>query len=649
MGSESNDPWAIWRNRLSASRTRRDDRVGEWQDNVDKRKGEATSRASAESTTTTATVTVNKDWPMTKAKIAQLYSQTPEVRLTPRSEEFRAAMSIFGRELNDTLTAADIGATIEEILADIVNASGIGAVLCSCEKRTEPREVPAVDPATMPPEMQQALMTGAMQMPMETVEHTVDIQHLAERISPADLLVPSDFTGSNYDKARWLGNDGRMTWAQAQTALGLTDEVKEKVLGGDPRSGSSSKTLNTDSTKFRDTDVVSYTQVFYWRHFYHADETSFKALQRVVFVDGLEEPVVNEPYTGQQRQPDGTMAGVTRNPIQICTLTYISDDCLPPSDSSVARPSINELEASRRDMMLQRKHSIPIRWGDTNRVGANTKAKLDAGNYQDVVWTNGPGDRAIGEVSRASFPPEKFEFDRVINGDITEIAQIGTNQAGAFAQGERSAREAGIIERNFQRRVGQEQDKVTKFLLGIAEVIAGHLALYGTFDLPDMLGQQRALLANNFTYSVRVDSTVRMDAEQRIEQLKAYVNNWAQSGLLNAKPIAEEWAELVGLDPASVVIDPKPKPPEPVKISVSNALDLHDEAFLAVLCRNDQAPRPQDVAAAKLLSASLALPVAPPQVPMSPDGGPPVDVQTPGIRNPDWQENPKINKREQDA
>lgn len=653
MDTETHDPSALWRNRIAASRTRREDRIAEWQRNVQARIGGV--RRSADTTSTiresSSGVSINQDWPLTKAKIAQLYSQTPEIRLTPRSPDFSPAVQPFGRELNAVISDANVGATIEEVLADVVNASGIGAVLVSCDVRTALREVPAMDPALLPPAAQQAIMTGAMDLPMVQVEQTADLRYLVQRISPVDLLIPDDFTGSTYNTARWIGEEGRMTWPQAVAAFKLTEDIKEKVCGVDARTSGHTRTLDPETSKFHDTDVVQYTQIFYWRHFYHADETNFSAIQRIVFVEGIEAPVIDEPYAAQERLEDGRIVGVTKLPIQALTLTYISDSSLPPSDSSIGRFPVDELERSRDAMVQQRKHSAPIRWGDTNRVSPNSRAKLDQGNFQDFIWTNGPGERALGEVARASYPSENFEFDRVIKNDLTEIWQVGTNQAGAFASGERSASEARIVQQNFSTRVGQERDKVTRFFVAIAEVLAGHLALYGTFDLPDEIGIERQALATGFSYAVRADSTVRLDAQQRIEQIAEFVNRWAQSGFLNPKPLAEEHAVLIGLDPAAVVIDPQPKPPEPVKINVSSAEDLRDPVMLATLARTHQLPVPQDVQAAHNFLRALeqmgfglmALPPPPPS------DAPPPEVVRPGIRNADWQEQPTLNKREQDA
>ena len=652
------ETWKPWLARITAARRLRDDRVSQWQENVDRRVGaggRTIEHASFLSVRSREGILVNQDWPLTKAKIAQLYSQTPEIRLTPKFPEFQQAVPAFSRELNTTITDANVGATIEEVLADVVNASGIGGAIVFCEKRTERKAVPAIDPATLPPDQQAVVLSGQIEIPTTEVDHVADIQYLVERISPADLLIPADFTGSDYDKARWLGREGRMTWAQAVNEFGLAEEQKDRVCGTDKRStDAATHSLNTDASKFHDTDVVNYQELFYWRHFYHADEPSFKALHRLAFVDGLEVPVTDEPYSAQRRdEQTGMMLGVVRNPIRICTLTYVSDDALPPSDSTIGQFQVAELESSRDAMVEQRKHSIPIRWFDSNRVSPGTRALLEKGTFQGFIPTNGPGDRAVGEVSRASFPQERFEFDHIIKNDLTEIWQVGTNQAGAFASGERSAREAGIIERNFQRRMGQEQDKVSKFFLGIAEVLAGHLSLYGTSDQPDEVGPARDALSTGVTYSLRIDSTVRLDAEQRIAQLDAFVNKWGQSGFINPKPIVEEWAGLIALDPSKVVIDPQPKPPEPVKISIGSAEDIINPLMLAALSRTGQLPTPEDLSAVvQLLTKIGTLPeLAALTIPPTPttESGPPGEVATPGISNADWQEQPRINKRDQDG
>jgi hypothetical protein len=641
MREDSVDPWL---GRIASSRKHRDEKIHDWQTNVRKRAGEPSHRTAADSTSTkmTSGVTVNKDWPLTKAKTALLYSQTPEVRLSTEDPRALEVVPKFAKSLNEEIKKAFVGAAIEEELADVINAAGISGVVVACEKRTEMRDMPAMDPMAaamsgLPPEA----------IPTMPVEHVADIRYPVRRLSPACLLVPTDFTGSIYDHARWLGYEDSMPWATAMTEFGLTEDQKEVVIGTDKRVKGDT-TLNDDTNKWRDTEAVNFVELFYWRHFYHPEETSFHAIQRRVYVDNLEAPVIDEEYKGQQRGADGKIVGVKRLPIQILTLTYISDECLPPSDSTISRGQVNELEESRDAMAQQRKHSIPIRWFDTSRVSANTRALIEKGTIQGLVPLMGGGERAIGEVARANFPPEKYELDRIIGGEIADQWTVGPNQQSNFSTGERTAREAGIVERNFQTRVGQERAKLERHFVAIAEILGGLMALHGNTGIPvELLGA--------ITYSVRADSTVLLDADQQIEKIKDYVNVWGQSGFIHPKDLARQHAELLGLDPTTIVIDPQPKPPEPVKISVGSAEDIINPLMLAAIARTGQLPGPDDVTAvANLLAAIGQIPgmaplLIPPTPPAEGGEGGPEEVATPGIHNADWQEQPRINKRDQDG
>ena len=89
----STDQWSGWRGRLAASRKRRDEKIGTWQENVSKRIKSPDSAFSSGS----AEVSVNQDWPKTTAKIAGHFSQTPEVRVSPRQgmEQFQPLVQTF--------------------------------------------------------------------------------------------------------------------------------------------------------------------------------------------------------------------------------------------------------------------------------------------------------------------------------------------------------------------------------------------------------------------------------------------------------------------------------------------------------------------------------------------------------------------------
>ena len=124
--------------------------------------------------------------------------------------------------------------------------------------------------------------------------------------------------------------------------------------------------------------------------------------------------------------------------------------------------------------------------------------------------------------------------------------------------------------------------------------------------------------------------------------LKAW-NVTGQTGYVNPKAIVSEIWELSGVDPSKVVIDPQPKPPEPLKISVSTALELRDPIMLAAAMRTHQAPTPDDVSAAIKLLNSLAGPGPQVPPPPPPDGRPPAEIVQPDIETA-----PRIDRRAED-
>jgi hypothetical protein len=301
-------------------------------------------------------------------------------------------------------------------------------------------------------------------------------------------------------------------------------------------------------------------------------------------------------------------------------------------------------------MKLQREHSLPIRWMDINRIDPAVQELLQRGDWQGFIPTIGAGTNAIGEVARASYPNEDFEFDRIAKQDIQEAWQVGPNQMGAMNSGERSASEAQIVQANFQTRIGYERARVVSFFTSIAEVLAGLLALYGDFSLPSV-GQDgaqrlqswdRTRINGQFVYDVRPDASVLLDANQRIARLTQFLNLTAKSGFVNVKPIVEELALLTGLDPASIVTDPAPRPPDQLNVSIRNYEDVRDPIMLALLMKTGQAPSPQDVAAAQQLIASAGPAPIPVDGASPASAGPPVAV---GDAFPDWNSMSRVNTR----
>lgn len=668
----------------------------EWKRNVELRIGKIASQFTGGVGVEDEVQTeINPDWSLTKTKTANLYSQVPTVQLTHENKRYDAAISPFARSINYEIgeKRSNIGAAMEEVLNDAVNAAGVGGIFISYVARFEEKKVPAIDQQTMqalrlPPEVLSQLQpvdvsdglnpqqlldilkTG--KMPMRSVSQVVSYKFPTDRISPTDLLWPAEFVGSDFNKGPWIGHADRMSWAEAVNEFKLEEDMKDKVISGADLHTQDDLRSQPEKVSIVDNKSVRYKEIFYWRYKVDPQEKHLDAIWRLVWVSGLDEPVIHEPWKGQQLdEQSNKYVGSVKFPIQLLTLTYVTDNPIPPSDSSAGRPQVNDLRRSRSMMFQNRQRSIPIRWFDVNRIGKEVQSTLMRGTVQGMIPTNGQGDKCVGEVARASYPTEDHTFDVMSKQDLMESWQIGPEQLGIAQGGRKGKAQVEVSQGNFATRIGQERGRVAHFFLSCVEVVAGLMALYSDFPLLDQQERQAMEQAwdskhilHNLAFKIRPDSQIVMDTSSRLERLYKFLNLTAKSGYVNVKPIIVEIAELTGLDPAEVIIQPQPKPPEEPNISFrfTGKDDMMNPMVIALLRRNNKLPSPQEIEEAKQLLLSLAQPPQPPQ----PQGTPgPAAGAAPGAHPPapgaplpngapveghnaNWNLMPKVAKRSRD-
>jgi hypothetical protein len=570
--------------------------VSNWSTSIDMRRGKPfTSQTDEE------TVNVPSDWILTKAKMAALFSQLPAVHLDHHPDSLpdnSPFVPTFERRLNDLLRKGGVESAMDECLPDCINAAGIGVVLVSYEAITEDRELPGAPDPTSGEET------------TESVPYPVDKRYCISRISPADFLWPVSFVGSNFDNAPLLGRSGRTPWPDAKRRFGLTDEEKTRVLG-DSRTLLDRLTHDAERENGGNIDErVSFDEVFIKDHYYDEDAKSFCSIRHLVFVAGKDEPVIDEPWKGQQQGEDGGYIGAEKYPLRVLTLDYISDEAIPPSSSAIGRTQVNELNKSRGQIIKQRERSLPLRWMDVNRVDPSIQHSIMRGTWQAAIPVQGDGGRALGEVARSAFPPENFEFDKIIKGDLHEAWTVGpTGQQILEAKGDSEQLMAP-----FNTQAGRERARVTSFIIGIAEVLGGLMCLY---EDPSELGEGfTPAFSKSLCYSIVADSTVLVDTAQRIARLDGFINKYAKSGFVNIEPLLHEVATLHGLDPKTVIKAPEPKPPETPNISLrlTGVEDLLNPLALAMLVNSGQAPKPEMIEQAKqLIQQSVTPPFQPEQ------------------------------------
>lgn len=543
-------------------------------------------------------VAVNKDWPRTKQKIAQLMYRVPKVQLRPRQEQFKAVVPLFQEVLNYYLKdKVEAHHVMDEVLTDAINASGFGVSKIAYEASYIEKQIPKYDVATLAvenPALAEAISAGIVPNPPVNVPQIVHEEYSWERISPKHFIWPTNFKKSNFDKAPWLGFEFRKPLSEAKR-LGWVDDNFSAITTDFDEGLSDSK----QSPVKGEENFVKGWEIWYRAKLYDPTVAHPKKLRRLVILEGVDQPVVHEdsPYQREVPAPDGStqLIGVTRFPIRVLTLTYISDRALPPSDSTISRPQVNELWRSRSQMILQRERSLPIRWYDTNRVDPDVQEQLNEGTWQGFVPMNGPADGAIGEIARAQYPRENFEFDNVANRDLDEAWMMGSAQIGARSASGTTAAEINTIQANINVRLDYERDKVLRFFCQGVEVLGQLLQLFHTnseqIQVPGPDGQPQFVewnnlaIAGDFVYEVEPDSSLRVDVVQdRADAVKLYQMT-ANDPNVNRVPLLEWVFRRHNLDPGKILVQQLPEAkPEPPKINFSfKGEDLFNPIVLSIL------------------------------------------------------------------
>jgi hypothetical protein len=615
-----------WKDRVSQSKKKVADHDQAWKDNVAQMAGKPLKAAPEQDT-----VVVNKDWSRVKAKQAQLFYQVPRVNIRARQEAYKAAAPIYAAALNFELEhRIKAQVVMDEVLADVLNAAGIGISKIGYDGVFEQTMVPKQDPGAIPPEMQAGmLMSGAIEMvPMSRPIYEC---YYWKRVSPNMFLFPVEFTGTNWDDAPWLGFRGYMPFTEAKRKFNLPDDFKGRTT---PKPDLLSSENDTNPATGGGDDYVEYCEIWYKAYLFDEKAKHPQHFRRLVLVEGLDKPARHEDSPWQRKDPQtGKYVGLCKYPLRVLTLTTISDTSIPPSDTQVARPQVLELIRSRSQMMRQRERSQPLRWFDVNQVDDDVAEKLRSGVWQDIIPMNGPGDRAIGEIARANYPRENFEFDRIANQDLNESWSMGPNQLAAPTSGETTAAEANIMQGNANTRLDYDRAKVLRYFVDGAEGIGSLMQLFhDREDYIEVVGPDgasrieqwdRDRIKGDYIFEAKPDSAQRVDVgAERTQKVNLYqmVRNDPNA---NARVILEDVLRTHNIDPVTgMQPPPQPAPEKPAVSYRFGGEDLvNNPIALAIMNKSGVTITAEDIANAKMMIQD-AMGLLPPQPPAPVSGAP---------------------------
>jgi hypothetical protein len=554
----------FWRGEIAAARDEIRKELTDWRENLKRYMG---GYHHAHGFDLRDTTQVNIDYEKTEQKKAQLFYKVPEVVLSPRNPESAAAVPVFNAVLNQKLGPDDTDAlsAVDECLSDVICPAGIAWV-----------KVGYTASVTPPTEMGQP----------PTVSHSC---YYIERGSPAKLLVPSGFIRSNYQQADWLGFRSFV----GDEELATLSDVHPPAT--DQGSRYDEDLLCDTNQRHVGRPGKAVTEIWYWAYRCDPTVTDRRIVRHLILVEDEDTPRVHENSPYQRVDPQsGALLGVEGFPIKVLTLRYTPDSHFPKSDCQMSRPAVDELSQTRTIQMQQKRRALPMRGVDKGRIDPSTIAKLEQGEVQSIILTDGPPHEIIEMIALPTLPRDTSIASDISMRDIDRAWALGQNQSGITEQGSKTATELTYMNQATDVRLDKERDKVLRWFVSICSALGGLIQLFeDDLGYVEVAGQNgaKALQAWNrlsvpgkFVYSVKPDSAKRLDQQVERKMALDRYQLTANDPFNNRMEGLKDVYAAFGEDPARHLQQPPTPPPEKPRISLSfKAEDLTNPMVVSLL------------------------------------------------------------------
>jgi hypothetical protein len=241
---------------------------------------------------------------------------------------------------------------------------------------------------------------------------------------------------------------------------------------------------------------------------------------------------------------------------------------------------------------VHRRRAVPLIGIDINSLlDEKVKERLIKGEpeYSDRLPFNGPPEKSVVELARATYPTENRIAADMIMSDVNRMWALGANQSAVTESGSTTATEIESIAQATANRLGSESGEVVGLFLAVLEAFAGLAQLYADRnEYVEVVGPQGAKMIEEFTradvqgeflFEAVPDSSLAPDAKADRDDALNFHNLVANNPFFDPLQEARALAEAYGRDPDLVVHQPPKPEPEKPKINLAiNGKDLDPAA-----------------------------------------------------------------------
>jgi len=505
----------------------------------------------------------NRDFTLVERKKADLFYQQPNVQAIP------SPLMVGQEALMDTHTSllnaklgvhgVDAKALAHQVIFDVLCPAGSGFTVMGYESATVP--TPQMNPETGEEEM----------IPVPVYEEC-----FWRWLSPKQALIPHSFRSTRWDDAPWLGFD--FEWPVAVVkAKGWVDEQYTGTSTDDDLHFDYGMDTKTSG------NVARGTVIFYKSALYRPDRPHPLHQTMLVFIEGVEQPVEHKDSPYQTITPQGALSpdSLIGFPIHPLTIRPMTDSAYVPSDCTLSRPIVNELNRFRAQMIEMRDANI-MRWQyNADVMPPDALAKIVRSPIGGMIGVPGEafvGDGAIKELPHGTYPRENFSFNDYLDNDLARTHALDANQAGADASGDSTATEANIRQSNVNARLGLERGVVLDwYIKGVTKYSTLLQRFLSVQDAAAIVGPQKAqewdgwrrMVPASLAFTALPDSALRTDlASERKRAMDEYAF-FAKDPLMDRKKLLTHLLPKLHYPIDVLVTEPPAKTPEPTKPNFS--------------------------------------------------------------------------------
>lgn len=553
-------------------------------------------------------IRVNLEFEKTEQKKHQLFYRLPDFKLkpsprtaregvTPESPEadLKRVPAIFREALRFHIgpEGSNLKPTMDELIFDVLCPSGIAALKSGYERHTDGQiQVPTGamidDPNFKQPPGAVLGLAPVPKIPeVVPAPNVVAEEYYDSRISPAELLIPMDFRGSDYSgKAPFLGY-----WfpimPEAAKAKGWAVPADSKG-GSDVIDDSKNRIIELDQKGNRKGQLRA-CEIFYYAKQVDPTVAHPKRIRRIVFIDGVPDPVVHEDCKDQKWDERGRLiGGIDTLPIRVLTLRYVSDFPYPPSDCAVTRGISDAMAEFRTGQLRHRRKAVPRVALDVSRIAdEKIKQKVIKGEHYDDIPIDGNPQNVAAQISQPTYPNDNWRTNDTLMDDANRAWALGANQSGVTEGGTTTATEIASINQATANRLGGEREKVVgEFFIGLVRHKAQLLQLYADQeDYVEIVGPQGAktieawnkdTIAGKYIFEAIPDSSMPPDAQADRDLALNRYNLLANDPFANRQQLYRDTVEAYGGDPDRLTKVPDQEGPKQPEARVNLSLKGED-------------------------------------------------------------------------